>query len=73
MTGSDLDRELLVLWRKAGAADRARIQRLLAGMLSGRVTLAAGEARYLSRAEVVALADCLPDESPTACLRPKPH
>lgn len=71
MTGSDLDRELLAIWRRAGAKDRARIQRLLVGILSGRVNLAVGEARYLSRAEVAALADCLPEELPTNCLPPR--
>ena len=68
-----MDRELLMLWRKAGAKDRARIQRLLAGILSGRVNLAAGEALYLTRAEVTALADCLPEELPTNCLPPRPN
>lgn len=59
-----LEAEFLELWRDANEADRRRISKLLSGVLAGKVTLTLAEASTLVRAEVVALADTLPDHSP---------
>lgn len=60
MTRDALERELLAIWREADATTRERVRRLLAGLLAGRVTLTPEEVRRLSKADVEALADCLP-------------
>ena len=62
MTLDTLERQLLAIWREADATTRARIRRLLAGLLAGRVTLTPEEARRLSPADAAALADCLPPD-----------
>lgn len=62
MTRDALERQLLAIWREADATTRARIRRLLAGLLAGRVTLTPEEVRRLSKADAEALADCLPQD-----------
>lgn len=65
MSEPDLDEsEFLALIRSLEGADIGRAERLLAGVLSGRITLTLDEASRLRPGDVVALADALPADAP---------
>lgn len=54
--------EFIELLRSLDECDRVRAERLIAGVLSGRVTLTAEEVSRLRAGDVMALADVLPAE-----------
>lgn len=54
--------EFIELLRSLDECDRVRAERLMAGVLSGRVTLTAEEVSRLRAGDVMALADVLPAE-----------
>ena len=64
MSPAELDRRFVALWRTADRVGKERIQRLLAGVLGGKVTLSIDEASAATKAEIAALADALPLDSP---------
>jgi hypothetical protein len=60
VTGSEVEAEFLELLRSLNTTDRARAERLLSGVLSGRVTLTPGGVSRLKAGDIMALADALP-------------
>jgi hypothetical protein len=60
VTEDELERDFLAIFRSLDPANRERVERILAGVLAGRVTLTAGEIEALRAGEVAALADALP-------------
>lgn len=60
MTEDELESDFLAIFRSLDPANRERVERILAGVLAGRVTLTAGEIEALRAGEVAALADALP-------------
>lgn len=60
MTEDELGRDFLALLRSLDPVNRERVERILAGVLAGRVTLRAEEIEGLRAGEVAALADALP-------------
>ena len=62
MTESELERDFLALVRLLDLVNRERVERLLAGVLSGRVTLTAEEVAGIRAGYVAALADSLPPD-----------
>lgn len=69
MDDADLEQMFHTIWLGADFADRRRLQKLLSGVLAGRITMTIEEARQLSRSDVVELADALPDERPSEWIR----
>lgn len=63
--------EFLALLRSLSEADRMRVERLLTGVLSGRVTLTHEEALRLRAGDVMALADTLPADRVTDWTGPR--
>ena len=60
MIEDELERDFLTLLRSLDPVNRERVERILAGVLAGRVTLTAEEVEGLRAGEVAALADALP-------------
>lgn len=60
MIEDELERDFLALLRSLDPVNRERVERILAGVLAGRVTLTAEEIEGLRAGEVAALADALP-------------
>lgn len=63
MTESALEAEFLALIRSLGGEDKKRVERLLAGVLAGRITLTSEEVVGLRAGDVMALADALPPDA----------
>lgn len=62
MTEPSLEADFLTLVRSLDVVDRERVERLLAGVLSGRITLTSEDVEGLRPGDVMALADVLPAE-----------
>jgi hypothetical protein len=62
VTAPELEAEFLQLLRSLDATDRVRVERLVSGVLSGRVTLTLEEISRIRAGDVIALADALPAE-----------
>lgn len=64
MTEPGLEAEFLALIRSLDGVDRKRAERILAGVLSGGLTLTSEEVQGLRAGDVMALADALPPDAP---------